>query len=296
MTGIIQEILYLLIGRLYKMAELYPVVTNFLDNSWLKLNAKLPKKAVVFVDCPSNYEQFEDYDIKVAVICEPDEILGSTAVFKEWADKFDTILTWDEELLKLPNAKRFLQPYSAHWIDLLNYNKWDKEFNVSTVVGGKGQTIGHKMRHELYARQQEIKVPKNFFISSAIPITNLFNNPYLGKSKHPLFDSMFHICIENVGRRQNCITEKLIDALITGTVPIHWGCTNLHEFFDTRGIIVVRDVDDIINTCNQLTPELYYSMRPYIENNKRNALKYFDIRVNVVEEIKLLIQKKYGIC
>ncbi len=275
--------------------EQYPIVSN-LDNCWLQVNSTAPKKVVIFVDSPQYYERFKDYDLKIAVICEPDELIGSTAVFKEWADKMDLILTWDEELLKLPNAKRFLQPYSAHWIDILNYNKWNKEFNVSTVVGGKNQTVGHKMRHELYSRQKEIIVPKRFFISSAMPVSNIFNNPYLGKSKEPLFDSMFHICIENVGRRENAITEKLIDFIVTGTAPIHWGCTNLYEFFDTRGIIVAKDVNDIIEICNQLTPELYYSMKPFIENNKKNALKYFDIRVNVIEEVKLLLKEKYDIC
>jgi hypothetical protein len=275
--------------------EQYPIVSN-LDNCWLQVNSTASKKVVIFVDSPQYYERFKDYDLKIAVICEPDELIGSTAVFKEWADKMDLILTWDEELLKLPNAKRFLQPYSAHWIDILNYNKWNKEFNVSTVVGGKNQTVGHKMRHELYSRQKEIIVPKRFFISSAMPVSNMFNNPYLGKSKEPLFDSMFHICIENVGRRENAITEKLIDCIVTGTVPIHWGCTNLYEFFDTRGIIVAKDVNDIIEICNQLTPELYYSMKPFIENNKKNALKYFDIRVNVIEEVKLLLKEKYDIC
>jgi len=275
--------------------EQYPIVSN-LDNCWLQVNATAPKKVVIFVDSPQYYERFENYDLKVAVICEPDELIGSTAVFKEWANKMDLILTWDEELLKLPNAKRFLQPYSAHWIDILNYNKWDKEFSVSTVVGGKCETIGHKMRHELYTRQEEITIPKKFYISSAIPITNKFNNPYLGKSKHPLFDSMFHICIENVGRRKNAITEKLVDSLSTGTVPIHWGCTNLSDFFDPEGIIVAKDVDDIIQICNQLTPDLFNKMKPHIENNKKLALKYFDIRVNVIREVNQLIKEKYGIC
>jgi hypothetical protein len=273
----------------------YPIVSN-LDNCWLQVNSTAPKKVVVFVDSPQYYERFEDYDLKVAVTCEPDELIGSTEVFTKWANKFDIILTWDEKLLKLPNAKRFLQPYSAHWVDILNYNNWNKEFSISTVVGGKSETVGHKMRHELYDRQEEIKTLKRFFCSGNWPRSNPFNNPYLGKSKDPLFNSMFHICIENVGRRKNAITEKLIDALVTKTIPIHWGCTNLDEFFDTRGIIVCKDVDDIIETSNQLTPELYYSMKPYIENNFKNALKYFDIRVNIISEIKLLLKEKYGIC
>lgn len=274
---------------------MFPIKSNS-DGVWLQMNSHAPKKVVVFVDSPEHYEKFEDYDLKIAVICEPDEMLGSTECFKKWGPKFDAVLTWDEELLRvLPNARLFLQPYSAHWVDLLNYNKWDKEYSVSTVVGGKAQTVGHMMRHELYDRQNEIQIPKRFFCSSNWPRSNTFNNPYLGKSKNPLFDSMFHICIENIGRRKHAITEKLIDTLVTKTVPIHWGCTNLGDYFDTRGIIIAKDVNDIIETANQLTPELYYNMRPYIETNFGRALKYYDLRVNVIKMVKVLIKEKFGI-
>lgn len=276
-------------------SELYPVVSN-IENCWLQIGACFSKKVAVFVDSPENYDKYKDYDIKILLAVEPTELWGSNEALKKCAKDFDIIMTWDEELLKLPNARLYLQPFTAYWIDVLNYNVWKKEYSVSTVVGAKNQTIGHKMRHELYSRQDEIKTPKRFFVSSALPIPNKFNNPYLGKSKEPLFDSMFHICIENVGRRKNSITEKLVDCFVTGTIPIHWGCTNLSDYFDTRGIIVAKDVDDIISICNQLTPEMYYDMKLYIDNNKRNGLKYFDIRLSVIKEIKALLKEKYGIC
>jgi len=37
-------------------------------------------------------------------------------------------------------------------------------------------------------------------------------------------------------------------------------------------------------------------MKLHIDNNKRYGLKYFDIRLSVIKEIKSLLKEKYGIC
>jgi hypothetical protein len=60
--------------------------------------------------------------------------------------------------------------------------------------------------------------------------------------KKYLFNSQFHIAIESTSTI-NYFSEKLIDALITKTVPIYWGCPNIGDFFDTRGIISINDID-----------------------------------------------------
>lgn len=48
--------------------------------------------------------------------------------------------------------------------------------------------------------------------------------------------SMFHLVVENVSQR-DYFTEKLLDCLLTLTLPIYWGCPNLGEYFDLQGII-----------------------------------------------------------
>ena len=61
----------------------------------------------------------------------------------------------------------------------------------------------------------------------------------------------------------NYYTEKITDCFATGTVPIYWGATNIGDYFDERGIIVLDEDFDI----NKLTYELYEEMLPYVGNN-----------------------------
>ena len=67
--------------------------------------------------------------------------------------------------------------------------------------------------------------------------------------KKHLFKSQFSIAIESTSV-ENYFSEKLIDCLITKTIPIYWGCPNIEEFFDTRGMIIVNSVDDLIKKVN----------------------------------------------
>ena len=54
----------------------------------------------------------------------------------------------------------------------------------------------------------------------------------------------YSVVIENV-RERNYFTEKLIDALLCGTVPIYWGCPNIGDFFDTTGMMICESEADI---------------------------------------------------
>ena len=96
-----------------------------------------------------------------------------------------------------------------------------------------------------------------------------------------MFDSQFHLCIENAKRR-NWFTEKLIDCLITKTVPVYWGCPNVGDWFDERGFIFVDNLNDIVEACNSLDENTYNEMLPYIEENYTRSLGY----ANVSERLK----------
>ena len=79
-------------------------------------------------------------------------------------------------------------------------------------------------------------------------------------------EPMFHVAVENV-KHNNWYTEKIGEAFSTKTLPIYWGCPNIGEFYDDRGIIIFNTIDELINIVNNLTPEDYYSRLPYINNN-----------------------------
>ena len=94
------------------------------------------------------------------------------------------------------------------------------------------------------------------------------------KWKVNVFDCMFHICIEGF-RNDHYYSEKLIDCLITKTVPLYWGHTEINRYFREYGFITVNSVDDIIEKCNQLTPDTYERMLPLVNDNYELGLKVY---------------------
>lgn len=189
-------------------------------------------------------------------------------------DRFNLILTWDEEILRnCPNAKFFACGMS--WINA-NLVLPSKKFKVSTVVGTKNITMNHLMRHELWRRQNEIKIPKVFWNSSHNPMPNINKNPLLGpnpEDKVSMFNAMFHIAIEN-SNCNNYFSEKLLDCILTDTIPIYVGCPNIGDFFDINGIIQAGSVDDIINICNSLSEKTYEMKTNSMKENKTLAKPY----------------------
>ena len=80
---------------------------------------------------------------------------------------------------------------------------------------------------------------------SSIPI-------YPHESKEFLYNKTFNIAIEN-SREKNYFTEKIIDCFRSFTVPIYWGCENISEHFDDRGIIFINDIEEVQSTIENLT-------------------------------------------
>jgi hypothetical protein len=83
---------------------------------------------------------------------------------------------------------------------------------------------------------------------------------YLNEKIEGLRDFRFSIVIENsISGRY--MTEKLIDAIATGTVPIYWGASYAKEVFGA-GMIAFDTVADLEKIIPTLTNELYEEMLP----------------------------------
>ena len=77
-----------------------------------------------------------------------------------------------------------------------------KKFQISALssFGGTGKlTDGHKLRQKLYYKQKKITNPIDFYMSQRSGIENVFENKVMADTfrKEELFNSQFHICIEN---------------------------------------------------------------------------------------------------
>ena len=255
------------------------------DLSWPNIEIEYPKKIELFIDSFEGYNPNND-SFKILWVKECEAISGFKKKAIEYADKFDAILTYDEEILKkCPNSHLML--FGTSWVH--DYSFIDKKFQISHLTGYKNSTIGHKMRQQIHYKQTKIKNPKDFYISKYGGVENFINNKILGEKKEPLFDSQFHICIEN-SQQSNCFTEKIIDCFVTKTIPIYFGAPNISEYFDLNGIFTANTIEEIINICNSLDENSYNKKLEFIKKNFELSQKYISIVDRLENIIKKIIQ------
>ncbi len=202
------------------------------NNCWPNIQIEYYKAIDLYVDSLQNFIYNENF--KILWVKEVEEISNFKYTVIENYKKFDIILTYDQDILNLcENAVMF--EFGTTWVHDYD-NLTQKKFQVSHLVGNKNKTNGHKLRQDVYHNQNNILIPKDFYVSSFGSIPNNYNSKVLGDKKNCLFESQFHICIEN-SKQINLFTEKLIDCLYTKTIPIFYGCDNIGNFFDVRGFL-----------------------------------------------------------
>ena len=82
----------------------------------------------------------------------------------------------------------------------------------------------------------------------------------------------FSIAMENA-REDYYFTEKLIDCILMGTIPIYWGCPSIGKFFDQRGILCFKDIHELKAIVNSLTWQRYQQMRQYAVANFNRLIR-----------------------
>jgi len=225
--------------------------------------------------------------------------------------QYDLIICTEEEvLLNLPNAK-FL-PYGGTW---LNKNKsrhndslgvFDesilsditKQYNISFLTTSHLGKTGYNLRCMIWNKKELIENNTVFYSSTRYPtndgkFSNTLHDGLLpNDDKIHLYNSMFSIAIES-SSEVNYFTEKLIDCLLTKTVPIYWGCPNIGDFFDTRGIIQFESYEDFLEKVNSVNEKTYDKMKKYIDKNYEKAKEYGRDLFRRIEEV--IIKEKNNI-
>jgi len=242
------------------------------------------RDVTLFIDTPEFFRR----GLKVYLQLEP---LASFDAIKIMRKNFDYVLRRDpklpHEILCLP-CESWVKPEIR-----------PKPFIITHMAGGKEEIYGQRLRRRIFMNQLKFAhLPMKFWRSSAIPLLpDINNNPILEKNivkdhsgmnrgaKAVLFDAQFSLVIEN-SREINYFSEKLLDCLLSRTVPVYFGCPNIRDYFDTRGWILISstnpdDVEqELLEKLGALN-EQSYSNSP-VEENFVRALKYSDFAENVV--------------
>lgn len=177
---------------------------------------------------------------------------------------FDFVLTHDDTFVA--NRENWLwYPAGGSWIAFDRWGIRPKTRNISMLLSNKRMTRGHRMRHEIIAAYGKML------------------DAVMGLDKRvttfeALADFRYSVIVENEKSRY-WFTEKLIDALSVGTIPIYWGCPDIGRFFDSRGVIEFDDLADLGNILAWLkqpgvADEDYARRLPAAQNNLEVAKRY----------------------
>lgn len=204
---------------------------------------------------------------KIGWLMETREVSpGRYQNFDKYKDNYDFVLTHDSYLLEnYPDKAKFI-PFGGCWIKDHNFNLYPKSKLISMVLSDKKYMPGHKLRHQIAN------------ILSGIDLYGRGTNQPIKHKETSLKDYYFSIVIEN-SKTNNYFTEKLLDCFATGTLPIYWGCSNIGNFFNTEGIIILNDIEDLESIIPLLTPEYYNSKIKAIKENLTLCRQY-----NVIED------------
>jgi hypothetical protein len=238
--------------------KFYPQFLSFnrCPNTWLKYC--FFSDSDIIKDTVNNSKS----KINIAWLIEPKSI-NSFTYFKVIQDlhKYDYVLTHNQDLININPNKIIYYPFGGCWIDYKDRIIHDKTNNLSIIASNKNWTYGHNLRHQIINNcSQHINL-----------ICGRGYNPIAHKIE-ALKNYRFSLIIEN-DNNNYFFTEKLIDCLITGTIPIYYG-SNLEHIFDYNGFITIKSLEDFINIVSSINEQTYIEKLGYVKNNFQIAKNF----------------------
>jgi hypothetical protein len=237
-------------------------------------------------------EYYPNNNIKIFIQSEPNTLSKIYDYLKEHSHLYNLIFCYDPLQVQKPNVYKRTAGHT--WIEPVFYKSIDitqKQYMISNITGWKTGCVGYYLRHLLYQYQEDFsQFPITFYRSSVHEIIpEITINPCIpgsSSSKYILFEKyQYHIVIENT-RELNCFSEKLIDCLITKTIPIYYGCENVEDYFDTTGWIILRDeqnfLQDLYNQLQKLNESYYMDHLKIIEKNYQTAILFSNAETNML--------------
>ena len=189
--------------------------------------------------------------------------------------RFHRLLTHSQALAdRVPNAR--IAPHGGCWLRTVPAVPPPKVARVSMIASARRSAPGHRLRHRIASGS-----------SSGSPDLVL-----LGHGYRPLDDKadghasfMFSVVIEN-SREPGYFTEKIIDSVACGSIPIYWGAPDIRRFLDPGGIIECRDERELRDAIVAASEGSFRAMAAAAERNRRRAPTYADFRSIVAQVLE----------
>ncbi len=249
-------------GRSFGTGDLLIPPVNF---DWYRGSENINDLVVFSEDMFSKVDEYSE-KIKVGFIIESPLSNNKPYAYiaePEHYNKFDMILTFNNDLIKINPDKFKFFPFGGCWIFPEERAIHTKTKNISIVASAKRVTAGHQLRHTV--------------IDNFRPhIEGIFGGGYqfVHNKIEALKDFRYSIIIEN----DNCdamFSEKLIDCFITGTIPIYWGCRGtIGNYFNADGIFQFTEIEELQAIIEQCTEANYIKNIAAIQENFETAKKY----------------------
>jgi|TARA_B110000091_G_scaffold88395_1_gene97047 hypothetical protein len=151
-----------------------------------------------------------------------------------------------------------------------------KTHNCSLIASEKIHLVGHKLRHAVVD-----------WVSTVQADVHIMGRGYqpFDLKQDGLLPYHYSVVIENVPE-PDCFTEKLLDCMLCGTLPIYYGPKNIGDYFNLDGIIVCCSITELqAAIATTFTPpnEIQWTA---MEENRQTALRYSNLKQRVVEVIR----------
>lgn len=177
---------------------------------------------------------------------------------------FPYILSWNDDWID--NKSVFKRNIPYFFVDQRNGNLPYKEKNLLTTISGNKSS---NYKGELYSERKKAIVffednhPEDFRFYG-VGWDREEHSCYVGKAEnkaHVYHKYKFALCYENIEGLNGYVTEKILDCLMSGIVPIYAGAADIEKYIPNNCFIKLRDFDSY---------EKLYSFISKMEENSYN--------------------------
>ena len=178
--------------------------------------------------------------------------------------------------------------------DNLTTNKFIKSKNFCSFISNRGEDEINHPNGCIYG--ERINLVNN--IHEKLPFIDFYgwgNNgnlmPFANKKGETIKNYKFCLTIEN-SNEKNYISEKFYDCILTNTIPIYYGCSNIKDYWNENGYFLLENIDnyqyviDKLKWINENKEDLYNDMLPELLKMKKRYFNEFNLLKKIRKELK----------